>query len=151
MWDYSTKVQLVAFSHSQTPTLMLIWLGDTAQKFCTECLDSDIHCKSHCVQPISYCVWIYHKAFQSKANRPLADRCMIGYIVDKFEKVFPVRRGGKGLNLGRGECDLWLTNGFMDSGHMETPSPPYANWKTRLKTLPSHTVFRVVNIDLISY
>ena len=36
---------------------------------------------------LMYCRQIrYKKAFQSKVNRPLADRCM-GYIVNKFEQV----------------------------------------------------------------
>ena len=79
------------------------------------------------------------KAFQSKANCPLAGRC-IGNIVNKFEQVWGQgwglhvdRVGGSQVNWGGGAFDLCQTNDITGSGHMGTPSP--VNRQTQLKTL----------------
>ena len=56
------------------------------------------------------------KAFQSKANCALADRC-IGYIVNRFEQV--IGEGSQVNKFEQGPCDLSLANGIRQADPAE--------------------------------
>ena len=72
------------------------------------------------------------KIFESKANRPLADRCM-GDIANKFEQVLGAGAGWGGSQVNKFE------QVHVRSHREPPPIHPLllTNWQIRLKTLPS--------------